>query len=248
MRDNKVLRIIIGVIAIVFVVHQVYSSTYKPITTVSAEYHTAVEGFQINAFIIREEKIITSDTAGTLHFALEDGERVARNGVIANVYSNAEASVTVNKIEHLKSQIADIEEIQSYNDTEAADINIANDKVNNSLNTLLRSVASGDFSKTEHDSDELLINISRRQMITREQTDLSARLNELKTELEGLQATLSAPIKSITTEESGYFVTNIDGYENVITCDNIDSITPQYLDSLKAETPATNAIGKIVSG
>ena len=248
MRDNKVLRIIIGVIAIVFVVHQVYSSTYKPITTVSAEYHTAVEGFQINAFIIREEKIITSDTAGTLHFALEDGERVARNGVIANVYSNAEASVTVNKIEHLKSQIADIEEIQSYNDTEAADINIANDTVNNSLNTLLRSVASGDFSKTEHDSDELLINISRRQMITREQTDLSARLNELKTELEGLQATLSAPIKSITTEESGYFVTNIDGYENVITCDNIDSITPQYLDSLKAETPATNAIGKIVSG
>ena len=129
MRDSKVLRIIICVIAVVFVAHQVYSSAYKPITTVSAEYYTAIEGFQINGIIIREEKFITADTSGTLHFTLSDGERVAKDGIIANIYSNSEASVTVNRIEQLKERIADIEQIQSYNDVEAADINLANNKV-----------------------------------------------------------------------------------------------------------------------
>lgn len=247
MRENKALKIIIGAIAIVFIAHQIYSSAYKPMTTVSAEYYTAVEGFKINAVIIREEKIITSDTTGTLHFVLSNGERVAKNGTVANIYSNAEASVTVNRIEQLTSRINDIEEMQSYNDVEAADITLVNNKVNNALNEFLRGVASGDYDNAEPNSLELLTNISRRQMITGEQTDLSARLEELKAELSTLQSSLSEPIGSIKTSESGYFVSNIDGYENVLSCSNIDAITPEYIDSISAESTPGNAIGKIVS-
>lgn len=248
MRDNKLLKIILCIIAIVFIVHQVYSSTYKPITTVSAEYYTAVEGFQINTIIIREESVITSDKKGVLHFTVDDGERVAKNGTIANIYSNAQTSVTVNRIEQLKERIADIEEMQSYNDVEATDIKLINNKVNNSLNTLIRGIASGDFSSVESDSAELLTNISRRQMITGEQTDFSARLDSLKSELESLNASLPQPIGNIKTDKSGYFVSAVDGYETVLSCDDIDSLTPERIDSLKSETIPQKAVGKIVSG
>lgn len=248
MRDNKLLRIILCVIAVVFIGHQIYSSAYKPITTVSAEYYTAVEGFKINAIVIREENIISGNTSGTLHFVLADGERVAKNGVIANVYTNAEASVTVNRIEQLKSRIADIEQMQNYNDVEAADIALINNKVNNSLNVMLRGIASGNFSNFEADSAELLANISRRQMITGEQTDFSARLAELKSELDTLNASLPQSVGSINAVESGYFVSTVDGYENVLLCENIDSITPEYLDSVKPDTTVYGSVGKIVSG
>ena len=227
--------------------HQIYSSAYKPITTVSAEYYTAVDGFPINATIVREEKIITSDMSGTLHFSLSDGERVAKNGTIASVYSDSQASVTVNRIEQLKSRISDIEEIQGYNDVEAADIALANNKVNNSLNKMLREIAAGNFSSVEDNSAELLTNISRRQMITGEQTDFSARLSELKSELDGLNKSLPQPIGSIKTDVSGYFVSGVDGYENVLSCSNIEQITPEYLNELKQDATPQNAIGKIVS-
>lgn len=248
MRDNKVLKIILCIIAIVFIVHQIYSSTYKPITTVSAEYHTIIEGFPINVTIIREEKIIESNTKGALHFTLADGERASKNGIIANIYSDASTSVTVNRIEQLESRIKDIEEMQSYNDVEAADIKLVNNKVNNSLNELIRGIASGDFSSVEADSAELLTNISRRQMITGEETDFSARLDELKGELDKLQASLPQPIGSITADESGYFVSTVDGYETVLSCDDIESLTPERLESLKKAEIPKNAIGKIVSG
>ncbi len=248
MRESKVLRVIICIIAVVFVVHQIYSSAYKPITTVSAEYYTAVEGFQINGIIIREEKIITNDTTGALHFILDDGERVAKNGIVANIYSNAETSVTVNRIDHLNERIADIEEMLGYNDVDAADINLINSKVNNSLNILLRGIAAGDFSSVENDASDLLTNISRRQMITGEQTDFSARLETLKSELETLNASLPQPIGSIRADESGYFVSGADGYETVLSCDNIDTITPEYLDQIVAEEIPDSSIGKIVSG
>ncbi len=248
MYDNKALRIILCIIAIVFLGHQIYSFAYKPITTISAEYQTVTEGFNINGIVIREENVIDSNKTGALHFVLSNGERVAKHGVIANIYSSADASVTVNKIEQLKLRIADIEEMQGYNDVEAADISLANNKVNNSLNIMLRGISAGDFSSFEADSAQLLTNISRRQMITGEQTDFSARLNELKSELESLNASLPQPVGSITTDRSGYFVSGVDGYENVLSCDNIESITPEYIDKLKPQTVADVSVGKIVSG
>ncbi len=248
MREHKALKIIICIVLIVFIGHQIYSSAYKPITTVSAEYYTATEGFQINGIVIREEKIIDSNHSGALHFVLSSGERVAKNGVIANIYSSADTSVSVNRIEQLKLRIAEIEEMQGYNDVEAADISLVNNKVNNSLNEMLRGIASGDFSSFETDSAQLLTNLSRRQMITGEQTDFSARLNELKTELDSLNASLPQPVGSITTDVSGYFVSNVDGYENLLSCDDIEMITPEYIDQLKPEATPSSAIGKIVSG
>lgn len=248
MHDSKALRVILCIVAIVFLGHQIYSLAYKPITTVSAEYHTVSEGFNINGTIIREEKVIDNNKSGALHFVLSNGERVAKNGTIANIYSNADASVIVSRIEQLQLRIADIEEMQGYNDVEAADISLANTKVNNSFNTMLRGIATGDFSSFEADSAELLTDISRRQMITGEQTDFSVRLNELKTELDSLNASLPQPVGSITANRSGYFVSGVDGYESVLLCENIESVTPEYIDSLKPENINDTSIGKIVSG
>ena len=248
MHDSKALRVILCIVASVFLGHQIYSLAYKPITTVSAEYHTVSEGFNINGTIIREEKVIDNNKSGALHFVLSNGERVAKNGTIANIYSNADASVIVSRIEQLQLRIADIEEMQGYNDVEAADISLANTKVNNSFNTMLRGIATGDFSSFEADSAELLTDISRRQMITGEQTDFSVRLNELKTELDSLNASLPQPVGSITANRSGYFVSGVDGYESVLLCENIESVTPEYIDSLKPENINDTSIGKIVSG
>ena len=248
MGEHKALKVILCIILVVFIGNQIYSSVYKPITTVSAEHYTATEGFKIQGIVIREEKTITSNHSGAMHFVLSSGERVAKNGVIANIYSNADTSVKVNRIEQLKQRIADIEEMQGYNDVEAADISLVNNKVNGSLNAMIRGVATGDFSSFEADSAELLTNISRRQMITGEQTDFSVRLNELKAELDGLNASLPQPVGNITTDVSGYFVSSVDGYESVLSCDNIDNVTPEYIDQLKPESISNTAVGKIVSG
>ncbi len=248
MREHKVLKIALCIIAVIFVANQIYSAAYKPITTVSAESYTAVDGFDINAMIIREEKIITSDTSGALHFVLSDGERVAKDGTIANIYSNADASVAVNRISQLDERINDIEQMQGYNDVEAADITLVNNKINDSLNVMLRNAATGNYSSLEEDASALLNSISRRQMITGEQDNFSEHLSELKAERDALNAALPQPIGSIITDSSGYFVSGLDGYENTLNCEDIGEITPEFLDDLETEDVPKNAIGKIVSG
>ncbi len=248
MREHKVLRAFLCAIALIFVLHQIYSSVYKPITTVSAEYASVIDGLNITGVIIREERIITNGKSGALHFLVSDGSRVSKNGVVADIYSSADTSVTVSRIAQINQRIADIEEMQGYNDVQAADLGLANNKVNVALNEMIRNSAAGNYSSAEQDTARLLTNINRRQMITGEQTDFSLQLDALRSELANLSASLPTPVGEITADTSGYFVSNVDGFETVLSCKDIENITPESIDSLQADDIPDGAIGKIVSG
>ena len=247
MREHKALKVLIGLFAAVFIIHQIYSSLYKPITPQSAEFYTAVDGLNITGTVIREEHLVTGSTSDVLHFAVESGSRVAKGGTVASIYDSTASSLTVLKIDEINQKIEDITEIQSYNDVQASDIELISSKVNAALGNFITDCASGDFSSASSDSTALLSALNRKQVITGEQTDFSSRLEALNSELNTLKASLPPPKGTITADVSGYFVSLTDGYENILNGSDIKKITPEYLTSIKPETVPDNVIGKIVS-
>ena len=247
MKTNTVLRIFLITLVSVFLFHQIYSSVYKPVTTESASFFEAVDGLKITGTIIRKESVVTNKTKGSLHFSINDGMRVAKDGVVAYIYGNDEASITLSTIAELKKQISDIEDMIAYNDLQAVDLELVNGKVDKALNGVILSARGGNFSGVNEELGELLSAINRRQLITGEQTDFTAKLESLKTELSSLEATLPTPKGSIKASQSGYFVSGTDGYETVLTGEDLSIITPEYLSSAKPEKTPDSAIGKIVS-
>ena len=77
--------------------------------------------------------------------------------------------------------------------------------------------------------------------------ELNDKLAALKSELASLSASLPAAKGTIKAEKSGYFVSKTDGYEQSLTADILDTLTPEKLDSVKAEQTPADVIGRIVS-
>lgn len=247
MNGNKMLRIFLLILVTVFIVHQLYSSLYKPIVTESAEYFETADGLSTTVTVIRNESVIVSNSSGSLHFTAQNGTRVAKGGVIATVYSDGMASVAVSRIKEITEQIEDIKEISSYNDRSAANLDLINSKVDSGLNKLIRDNKDGNFKNVTDNTNNLLSVINRRQMITGEQIDFSAKLTELQSELDSLNRSLPAAKGYIKAPLSGYFVSSQDGYENLLKSDNLDGITPEFLSSVKPEATNPSAVGKTVS-
>lgn len=247
MSKSSLPKILIGILAAVFIIHQLYSAVYKPITTQSASFYTATDGLDITGFVIRKEHIITNDTNDVLHFAIESGERVAKGGTVAELYDNTGASATVLKIEEIKQKIEDITEIQNYNDVQAADIELVNDKIKTALGELIFNSSSGDFGRCSKDATALLSAVNRKQVITGEHTDFSSQLTELNEELNLLNNSLPVSKGKIKAELSGYFVSLTDGYENILNEKSLGEITADYLAKLKPQKAQGGTIGKIVS-
>ena len=247
MKGSSVFKFLLLAIVLVFIVHQSISSIYKPIKTESAVYYTASDGFKITGLIIRDETEVKSNTSGAMHFLLEDGSRVAKNGTIANIYSSESASITVTQIEDLKKKIADIKDILSYNDIEAANLDIINSKVYNAVNDFILKTSAGDYTQAMSSSNALLSAINRKQAALGTTDSFKKQLKSLNSRLKELSADLPSPKGKITSSVSGYFVSKIDGYEKVLSTKDLSKLTPEFLASAKAKEPEKNVIGKIVS-
>ncbi len=245
--QNKFLKIALGILLAVFLFHQLYSSLYNPIKTESAEFVSLTDGIKVNGIIIRSEKIISRPTDGVMHFCVNGGSRVAKNGTVANIYQSEEDSVKVNKIETLKKKIANIEKIEGYNDIAAVDINLLENKISNAFSSILLASAKSDFEAAYSGANDFLAMLNRKTMLTGENYDFTAELNGLKSELQSLENSLSTPVSMVTAESSGFFVPSADGYENLLTTDEFSVYTPEFIDSIKAESVAENTVGKIVS-
>ena len=247
MKSEKVLKFFVVLLIAVFFVHQAAAAVYKPISTESATYYTAADGLNITGLIIRNETLVKSQNGGVMHFIASDGSRVAKDGVIANIYDNESASITLTNIDSVNTKITDIEEMLSYNDLEAADLDMINSRVQKSLDSMIVSVSGGNFNGYSECKENLLSSLNRRQIAMGETADFSSQLAVLKSELASLSASLPAAKGTIRAEKSGYFVSKTDGYEQTLTTDILDTFTPEKLDSVKAEQTPADVIGKIVS-
>ena len=247
MRENLGIKIIVVLAILVFLGHQAYSSLYKPIGTETAEYFEYVSGVSAQGIIIRNESIIVNNTSGALHYITTDGTRAAKGGTIAEIYSDSSISGKISRMHAIESELESISQIEDYNNVMAPDMDIVGAKVNDSLNSVVRSCAAGDFETAPEFFEQLIMNINRRQVLTGEITDFSAKKAALNKELGDLKSSIPAATGKVVAKTSGYFVSAVDGYEQVLTVKDLESLTPEALKDIKPEGQTENAIGKIVS-
>lgn len=244
--NNKFVRIALSVLIIVFLSFQIYSATFTSISTSSAIPFEYTEGIDTTGIIIRDETLIKNSQQGTLHFAVSDGEKIAKGGVIAHIYDGDSASVNATKIEELKSQLKIIEEIEGYNNMMAVDLNTVNAKISNYYNEFAFNSSLGRYDNLSESVSGLLTMMTRKKVATGEQTDFSslkASINAQITELSQNSGNIRGSIKASV---AGYFVSVVDNYENKLSTNDLAIYTPDYFSELTEGEETQEVIGKIV--
>ena len=170
---------------------------------------------------------------------------ISKDGVIAYLYENEAASLAATKIAENKEKIKLIEELEVYNDITAIDLKVLNAKINSALNEFVIDNADGLYGEKEK-IDNLLTLMTRKQMVMGEQTDFTALKAALNQEIASLQAQVSNPMGSIKSDLAGYFISHADGYEGAYNTEDLSSLTPEYLRSVKPKAVESSVIGKIV--
>ena len=233
---------------VVFVFFQFYQLFYNPFTTGTAVYFETLEGIETVAVAIRDEKILTQDDVlGAKRYLVMDGEKVSKNGVIAEIYASPEDAAAKNNVEEIDEQINRLTEIQSYNDLSAANLSTVDIKIRRELIDLLAGDTNGKLG-SQKSAQELLYLLNRRQIITGQVSNFAGVLNALGEQKRYLEAGANLePVSKITTEYSGYFVSSSDGYESVLTPDTLDSITGETIRDILNGSGNSEGGDKVIS-
>ena len=245
---TRILATSAGILLIVYLLYQTVFTSLSSIKTETAIAYTAEETISAEGYIIRDETIITSDDAkgGVLNYEIADGNRVAKGGKVAGVYKSERDVEIKAQIAELDNQISNLSVVCNMDMSNVTDLSRIDNQIKTGLIDLLDSVDGGDYSSFSAAADEYLTLLNKRLVAIGAETNFSARLATLQSRKAELEAQLGTAI-DITSESAGYFVSSIDGYENVLGTDSVKTLTKEQLESIKPEeTKAENVIGKTV--
>nr|WP_317411938.1 HlyD family efflux transporter periplasmic adaptor subunit [uncultured Solibaculum sp.] len=241
---------LIAVLLIAYVVVQAIMSGNNQVTTEIAYVTEAYDELTVEGMMVRREQILTSDAEGVKSYALADGEKVGYEGTVAYICQDEETAKAHQTIRNLDEQIKMLKEVESANLGGAVSVDSLDKQLSDKLFQLLDVTASRQFSKLEQSKNDLLDLYNRRQLVTGKVENFDARVQQLTQERDALLQKHSEPVSTITAPASGYFYSNIDGYEYAADCDELAKMTKSQVEELlqkPASTEGANAVGKLAS-
>ena len=245
-------KITIGVITLLALIYVIYQFANANIRSVKTEYATSFQisdTLNVDGLILRDEEYVVNPSLGIVAYELDSGDKVSKNGIIAKIYNSESDAVIQKKIDKIQSDIEKLEELNNASLTVKAGLDSIDEQLNSRLVSFLYELNQQNFDSLDSASDNFIYMVNERQIITEQVSDFNARISELSAEKQQLESRSGSAIGEIIAEKAGYFISDVDGYENSYKYSDIKKITLDDLTSIKAAANVpSNAIGKISKG
>lgn len=240
--------VVLAFLVLLYVGYQAYQATHQSIRTETAMYGEVSDVLQAQGFILRNETLIDESYSGVLSYRVADGSRVSRGGVIADIFSNESDAASQRELDQLDQEIENLQSLSQTANFYVANPSMLGDQIYSALEGISQLVNENDFSGLNTQKGELQNALIRRQLITGEESaeDYSQRISQLQSQRDTLASQTGSATGSILAPEAGYFISTVDGLENVMDISQVESITvAQAEELLEQQSSSTDAVGKI---
>ena len=215
------------------------------------EVHTSTAGdiAEVSGFLVRDEYVIDEAASSLMEVLLNEGEKVAYGGEVALIYSTEEAVERQQEIQALEEELARLQAISTGNSS--SDILALDQEIEDMILALHKDLADGSYSTLDEDAESLISLILEQNYYSDEDTDLDSAITALANEIAVLESTVSSDTRTVTAEVSGTYSGYVDGYEDILTIDTLETLTPSVIsgwEDLSASVTAEQYIGKLIAG
>lgn len=247
---GRLLTLLAVLLILSYIGYQIYRSVFSVIKTELAVNYSVHESIEAEGLVFRTETVIPSAANGHLYYTVKNGARVAKNGVIASVYSSENDGFLADRIDEVNAHIEILRNLQSNDSSTHVTLDIIETQLSSVLNTLIADAGDGLFENADASKSELLSLLSKKQIITGKAVDFSAEIVKLEQEKKDLESQYRSAISVIKAPVAGYFVDNVDGYESVLSgIDPLTLTTGKLRELITMEPqPTGGGAGKIVGG
>lgn len=249
---GKVLVLILSIFMLVTVFHQFVQVFEDDYTTETATVYSSAEKVTFNGVYVRNETVVSGGKSGVLSYPSSDGSKVAKDSVVAYVYRSANDIYINQQIENLRTEVEILKKEQSPGTTVVAQPEFISSLIDEKYRTITTLAARNDLSSLRSESNDFQMLMGIYQIVIGEETDYNDRIEQLEKQIKLLEAKQNNPIDIITVPNSGYFISYVDGYEDILSADKLSSITADEIkeviknDGYNSAKVSKKAVGKIV--
>lgn len=232
---TRILKILLLVFAVVLASSIFYHLFFTNYETENAIYYEASDVSTFQGVYVRDETVMQFNGAGAVRYCVDDGAKLGVGGVIAEVYSNEEQIDLRAQIAEKESELAMLSKLENPGTSENAQPAKIAALIDEQFKSMIQMREHGDISGVCGARQDLAVLMNTYQKITDSSVDYQDRIVALEDEITRLSRRKTAPDQTIPAAESAYFVSHADGYEDVLTVDNVRQLTAEQLAAVSDE-------------
>ena len=245
----RLLLLGLSVLALVYIVYQVYLATHEAARTEVARQTTVNDTVSADFFVVRNESFLETSSDGIIIPMVSSGSRVAAGEGVVAVFDDENAASRYADLATVQEDLARYTRLKQQKNISAVNLNALGKRISGDVIDLTETVDSGDLTTMQSQVYDIRDQILARQIATGETVSLENKV----TELESRQASLTKTVKGYETlesEHSGFFIDHVDGYELTAAYDKVADLTPSDIKKLLKADPddvSSKVIGKVSS-
>lgn len=246
---KRLVTVVVSLFLIAYVGYQAFQVLYNPVKTETVASYSVYDTVDAEGIAIRNETKIPGEADGFLFYTIENGSRVAKDGVIAQVYPTEADALAQQELDALNEEIEMLRGVQLQGTASRVNLDVIDKQISQLVGNITEGVNSLSLSGLSDWHSRLLELMNKRQITVGTVSDFNARIAALNEEKAALEGSFSKASAAITSPDAGYFVSEIDGFEDTLKADDALSMTPDKLAELlgsPAAADGTGYVGKVV--
>lgn len=247
---TRVVWFLVFLFLLITIVSQLVIHFYNPLKTESARLYSTSAYIPLTGVYVRNETLVTYGGSGVISYVHSDGEKLGKSSVIAKIYSSQEDLRIQREIDALNQQIEILTDAESLIGSDNSQLEAFSNQIFEKHSQLMQYIGGDDFSGAADMKEDILNLWCKKQIVNGTTSDYSEKISELESQIVVLKAKISADPQNLTLDETGYFVSKVDGFETTLNYDSVSSLTEARINEIVANPyadVADNVIGKIIS-
>lgn len=247
---TRIVWLLVVAFLLVTVISQLVIHYSNPIRIEPAMYYNSEEYLQTTGIYVRDEKYVNYNGSGIISYVYSDGEKLAKNAVVAEIYSSRNDLALQLKIDELNKQIEVLRDAEKLIGSDNSQLEAFSNQIYECHTRLVQNVIDGDYAGAAALKNDYLNLQSKRQIINGTVGDYEAKIMQLESAIASLTAQISSFPHDLSLSDTGYFVTSADGYETRLTYAAIPDLTEAQIEDIiknPSISVASSVIGKVIS-
>ncbi len=244
---KSLVAFLVFVLASSYVGYHIYltrGSKYDSETILNTVYSETLDA---EVLFLRQETVVSGNVSGALQYAVTDGTKVQKNGVVARVYAS-EAEISAHEeLDLVKSEIATFETLAGQKEIAGTKTDVINSRLNARMTDLVTAMCKNRTTDFETARSSMLEVLCQQQIVIGEVSGFEDKLAALKSQQADLLKKITQPQSVIYAPLAGHFTGTADGYEGVFDLSQISTIKPDQVRAIEPAAVSADAIGKIVT-
>lgn len=223
----------------------------EPLVITRAYSYTQNVGMEAVGILVRSETVLPDSGGSYVDHILSEGEKASAGQAVALLYNDPSAPAARQTIRALEAEIDQLEYALASG-TQSTEASRLDAQVLSSITSLRSLTAQGDLTALEEYTLNLRTMVFKRDYTygdTAAASQLRLLIEDKRAQLNQLNGSLNQVSQTIYAPRSGVFSGTADGWEGLISPDQLETITAAELAELMEQrpAPAVGASGKLIT-